>query len=244
MRLPNESASSWTHIGFASFTYSSLVAWRDLDVLPADKRVVVSDLADALKGSMDELLKEARETQDAQIFARPTAQAKRNVGLVALKHALRDALQSVVSKIGLHSTDHPQVRAFLPKLLGSVTELPVDKRAGEAGRAVTRLRALPDFEGKEALAARLEAAAKVAGEMVGEAEVTYGAWRQERSEEVMAKGKLRLTLETTHRSLGAAFPGQRDFVESFFLRASGRTSEGGDESADNGGGDNGGGDNG
>lgn len=36
----------------------------------------------------------------------------------------------------------------------------------------------------------------------------------------MAKGRLRLELERVHHSLGARFPGQRPFVESFFLRGS------------------------
>jgi hypothetical protein len=41
----------------------------------------------------------------------------------------------------------------------------------------------------------------------------------------MVKGRLRLELEKTHRLLGAQFPGQRDFVESFFLKGS-KPSEG------------------
>ena len=46
----------------------------------------------------------------------------------------------------------------------------------------------------------------------------FNAWDKERSEEVVAKGRLRLELERVHRALGAHFVGQRDFVASFFLK--------------------------
>ena len=50
----------------------------------------------------------------------------------------------------------------------------------------------------------------------------------------MAKGKLRLALQSVHGGLINELPGQRDFVESFFLRA-GKASEGEDEGGDDGG---------
>jgi hypothetical protein len=51
---------------------------------------------------------------------------------------------------------------------------------------------------------------------------------KERSEEIVAKGRLRLDLERTYKALGAYFSGQKDFVESFFLRGD-RPSEGSEE---------------
>ena len=71
---------------------------------------------------------------------------------------------------------------------------------------------------KAALAVRLEGAAAGAQLAVDANGEAFNAWDKERSEEVVAKGRLRIELERTHRSLGAHFAGQRDFVESFFLK--------------------------
>ncbi|MFZ5788153.1 MAG: hypothetical protein ACOY3Y_17075, partial [Acidobacteriota bacterium] len=70
-------------------------------------------------------------------------------------------------------------------------------------------------------------AASVTG-AVDAAHAAFGAWKRERSEEVVAKGRLRLGLERIHGRLQAEFPGQRTFVESFFLKGS-RPSEGAEE---------------
>lgn len=233
MRLPAESASSWVHLAFAGFTYSSLVAWAEADVLAPPSRVVLADLASALKPSIERLLKEARETQDAMIFGRPTAQAHQNVALTALKRVTKEAVQTVAFRIGDGSEDHPNVRTFLPKLLGGITGVPLADRPGAVVLAANRLNGLPDFEGKAQLVTRLTAAGERAATMIEAAATAYAGWQTERSEEVVAKGQLRLDLESTHRSVGAKFPGQREFTESLFLR-SGKASEG-EQDGDDGG---------
>ena len=228
MKLPAESASSWVHMAFAVFTHSSLIAWAEVDVLAAATRVSLTDFANTLKPTMESLLKEARETQDAQIFARPTAQARQNVALTALNRATKESLQLVTMKLGESSEDHPNVRTFLPKLTGGITKLPMADRPDAVVRASQRLSGLPDFEGKAQVIARLEAAATNAERMMDEAALAFSGWQTERSEEVMAKGKLRLALQSVHGGLINKLPGQREFVESFFLRA-GKASEGEDE---------------
>ena len=47
----------------------------------------------------------------------------------------------------------------------------------------------------------------------------------------MAKGKLRMELERSYHALGTLFPGQRSFVESFFLKGSTASEGEGDASA-------------
>ncbi len=49
-----------------------------------------------------------------------------------------------------------------------------------------------------------------------ESDSAWAAWRGERSEELVAKRRLRLEVERTHGRLKSEFPGQRTFVESFF----------------------------
>ncbi|MBN1774793.1 MAG: hypothetical protein JXB32_26275, partial [Deltaproteobacteria bacterium] len=53
----------------------------------------------------------------------------------------------------------------------------------------------------------------------GESDAAWAAWRGERSEEAVAKRRLRLEVERVHGRLRAEFPGQRAFVESFFPKS-------------------------
>jgi hypothetical protein len=228
VKLPPESSSSWVHIAFAAFTWASLKAWSEFTQLPQADQAKLGELAMSLRSSADALLKEARETQDVQMFGRPEAQAKQNAWLTLLKRTAAETLSTVVNKLGQGSEDHPAVRQFLPKLLTGLTSLNIADRPKEAALAANRLDKIDGtFSDKADLVKRLSdasAGAKAAIEANADAK---GAWGKERSEEILAKAQLRLSLEKTHRLLGAQFPGQREFVESFFLKGS-KPSEGGD----------------
>ncbi len=225
MRLPGESSSSWVHIAFASFTYASLVAWSESTLLLASSRAVLADLAAMLKVSMEGLLKEARETQDAQLFARPSAQARQNVALQALNRVTKEAQQIVAMRIGNHSNDDKNVRFFLPNLVTGIMKMRLAKRPNAVIRAAGRLGSLPDFDERAELITKLNDAATHAQSMIDVAADAYSGWETERSEEIVAKGQLRLDLQRVYGGLTAEFPGQKDFCESFFLR-SGKPSEG------------------
>jgi hypothetical protein len=219
MKLPAESSSSWSHIAFAAYTWASLKAWSQFTELPQADRDVLAALATALRTSIDALLQEARETQDELIFGRPEAQASQNAWLVLLKRVASEALSMVAIRLGQGSKDSLPAREFLPNLLATVTKKPIADRPGAAKQAAQRLAKLAgDFAEKASLTARLTAAAQGAETAVNANGAAFSAWEKERSEEVVAKGRLRLELERTHRSLGAHFVGQREFVESFFLK--------------------------
>jgi hypothetical protein len=229
MKLPAESLSSWSHVGFASFTWASLKAWSEFTELSASERAELAKMAASVRGAMDALVKEARETQDAQIFGRPEAQAKQNAWLLLLKRVTAEALSTVTMKLGHGSKDHPKVREFLPDLLTGITKKGVADRPQAVKEAAGRLAGLQgELDEKAKLVERLEKAATSAQEAVNANDGASSAWSKERSEEIVAKGRLRLELERAHRQLGATFPGQRDFVESFFLRGA-RPSEGATE---------------
>lgn len=219
MKLPAESSSSWTHILFAAYTCASLKAWSEFTELPQPDRDALAALAVTLRAATDSLLKEARETQDVTIFGRPEAQARQNAWLTLLKRITSESLTIVAMRLGQGSKDSKPAREFLPNLLATITAKPIADRPGIAAQAAKRLALLAgDFAEKAMLAARLEAAAKGAEAAVEANGSAFDAWDKERSEEVVAKGRLRLELERAHRALGAHFVGQRDFVESFFLK--------------------------
>lgn len=219
MKLPPESSSSWTLVAFASFTWASLSAWSEFTELRQADRDFLAAQAAALRAQMESLVKEARETQDEVIFKRPEAQAKQNAWLSLLKRVTSEALTMVTLRLGNNSKDSKPVREFLPNLLATITMKPIADRAGAATLAAGRLAGLAgDFSEKAALVDRLKAAATGAQAAVDGNADAFGSWGKERSEEIVAKGRLRLELERVYKSLGAQFVGQRDFVESFFLR--------------------------
>ena len=219
MKLPAESSSSWTHIIFAAYASASLKAWSEFTDLPKADRDVLAGLATTLRASIDSLLKEARETQNETIFGRPEAQARQNAWLTLLKRVASESLAMVSIRLGQGSKDSKAAREFLPNLLATITLKPIADRPAIAAQAAKRLGQLVgDFAEKASLAARLEAAASGAETAVDANGDASNAWDKERSEEVVAKGRLRIELERTHRALGAHFAGQRDFVESFFLK--------------------------
>ncbi|TKC95703.1 hypothetical protein [Polyangium fumosum] len=218
MRLPNETASSWVHLVFASFSWSSLCAWAEFPDLKPTERAEIEKLSVSLKTHLDALLKEARDTQEAQLFGRPSAQAKQNATLVLLKRRIDEALALVTIRLGAGSKKHPAVLSFLPGLLTGFSRAPIDKRPKLANEAAGRLEAGEDFGERAVLVGKLKDAADRAQHAIHTNDSAQMGWSKERSEELVAKGRLRLELERIHRSLGALFPGQRDFVESFFLR--------------------------
>jgi hypothetical protein len=219
MKLPAESSSSWTHIAFAAFTAASLEAWSEFTELSQVDRDFLGGLATSLRAAVESLLKEARETQDETIFGRPGAQARQNAWLTLLRRVTSEALAMVAIRLGQGDKNSKSAREFLPNLLATLTAKPIADRAETASLAAKRLAQLAgEFTEKASLAARLEAAASGTGEAVAANGTAFNAWDKERSEEVVAKGRLRIELERTHRALAAQFAGQRDFVESFFLK--------------------------
>jgi hypothetical protein len=219
MKLPAESSSSWTHIIFAAYTWASLKAWSEFTELPQADRDALTALIAPLRTSIDSLLKEARETQDETIFGRPEAQARQNAWLTLLKRVASESLAMVSIRLGQGSKDSKSAREFLPNLLATITSKPIADRPAITAQAAKRLGQLAgEFAEKATLAARLEAAASGAQTAVDANGDAFNAWDKERSEEVVAKGRLRIEIERAHRALGAHFAGQRDFVESFFLK--------------------------
>jgi hypothetical protein len=144
----------------------------------------------------------------------------------ALRRVASESLALIAIRLGQGSKDSKPAREFLPNLLATITARPIAERPGIAAQAAKRLAQLAgDFDEKATLAVRLEAAAKGAEAAVEANGEAFDAWDQERSEEIVAKGRLRIELERAHRALGAHFAGQREFVESFFLKGE-KTSEG------------------
>ncbi|AKT40244.1 hypothetical protein [Chondromyces crocatus] len=230
MRLPAQTTSSWGYIEFACYTWSSLVAWSEFPALSQEERDVLARLAADLKGHIDRLLEEARTTETQRLFARPTARARQHAWLALLKRTFTEAQSLVSFRLGGNSTDHPLVREFLPRLQATIFRKKLGERAHEADKATARLEGLRgDFPEKAALVERLRVATVGTHSAVATHEAALKTWSVMRSGEVVAKRRLRLALEKTHRALGMHFVGQHDFVESFFPRAESEREESGEE---------------
>ena len=96
MKLPSESSSSWVHLTYAVFHWASLVAWSELPDLTEAQRTALTEQATAARAAIDEVLREARDTENAQFFDRPLAAARQNVALVLLRRRVGKALALVV----------------------------------------------------------------------------------------------------------------------------------------------------
>lgn len=154
---------------------------------------------------------------DKALFERPAALARRDAWLALGHRRLVEALNLVALKAAGGSKDHPVVREFLPELLGGIERASYADRPRLLAETTARLEALAtDFPDKADLVARLRSAAEGSRAAAAESDSAWAAWRGERSEELVAKRRLRLEVERTHGRLKAEFPGQRTFVESFF----------------------------
>ena len=122
MKLPQESSSSWAHLGFAAYTRASVKAWSGFSILEAEDRSFLAEQEVSLKGSMESLLKEARETENMMYFGRPEAMASQNAWMVLIKRVVTEILNTVIARVGNGSKDHPKVREFLPSLATGITK--------------------------------------------------------------------------------------------------------------------------
>jgi hypothetical protein len=219
MKPPVNSSSSWVHIMWASFTWVSLLAWAALTDLAETTRASLREMAEALKASLDALLNEARETQERELFDRPAAQARQQAWLEVATRRVNEALSIFAVRVAQGAKDLPVVREVFPDLATGITSAPIGERPRLIAQAATRLAGSPaEFAEKPALVERLREVATALQSAIEANDAARLAWTSERSEEVVAKNRLRLEMERTYGRLKALFPGRRSFVESFFRK--------------------------
>lgn len=224
MQLPKESSSSWVHVSFASYCRSALLAGsRAEQIFPAPTRERLGVLAAALETPLHTVIKETRETQDAQFLTRPESMAEQESAFLGLRLVTNGALNAFRTALG-GSDDHPGLRQVFPNLMRTLNDAPLDERSVVADEIAARLeRRTEEFVGKAEHIARIRSAAARAKASFESADTAYAGWKHERGEEIVAKGELRLALERTYGSLRDLFPAQRDVVESFFPRPDARS---------------------
>jgi hypothetical protein len=219
MKLPPETSSSRTHVTFGAFTWASLSAWSEFTELPQEDRDFLADQAKQLRGGIDVLLKEARDTEDQVLFGRSLAQARQNAWLSLVHTIASEAIDTIARRLANKVKDSPVVREVFPNLLATITKAGVKERPKAAELAAGRLANLTGkFNEKADLAARLQAAAQGAKSAVDANQAAFDAKDTERSDEVVAKKRLRAQLDRIYKALGIQFQGRDDFVESLFLK--------------------------
>jgi hypothetical protein len=184
-------------------------------------RTSLREMAEALKTSLDALLKEARKTQERELFERPAAQARQEAWLEVATSRVNEAVSILALRAAQGAKDHPIVREAFPDLATGITSAPIGKRPRLIAQAATRLAGSPaDFAEKPALVERLQEAATTMQDAIEANDAARLAWTGERSEEIVAKNRLRLEMDRTYGRLKALFPGRRGLVESFFRKTS------------------------
>lgn len=216
MQLPTVTSSSSTHINYASEVLGAAEAWEDAEVIAPEQRAAIVEVIGIVEPASD-ALQALLDAAEAAEKATSRARARLRVRDVILDLRVNATSDGVLNGPALRSRENTVFRnVMLDRNAGDITEAPMREAPELAGRVHEQLAKAPDFPAKATLLAELgEAVQKSTG-----ARNALGAAEKAKDEagdrEMAARLALRRALEQAYGKLRAAFPGRRDFVESFF----------------------------
>jgi len=136
------------------------------------------------------------------------------------------------------SREHPVYQqVFRGTTAGKITSAKMREEPALVERLLARLDDTPDFEGKATARNALAKALQMSFDALDAVDEAEANENTAVDTELSARLALRLTLEQTYGKLRAAFPGRRDFVESFFPKRESEKDPGGPAPEGPGGGD-------
>jgi len=216
-------ASSAAHLNYTAHTLGAVDCWKDAEIITPAQRAAILEVGALVQVASDGLqarLAAAEAAENATSRARARLVA-RDVVLDMRVMAAGDGVLNGPAQRSRSSEVYRDV--FLGGTAGDVTEAPVREEPGLADRVRERLAAAPDFPGKAGLLADLSEAVTRSAEASLALTTAESAEAKAGDAEMAARLELRRALEQAYGKLRAAFPGQRDFVESFFPKKSSRS---------------------
>ena len=115
------------------------------------------------------------------------------------------------------SREHPfYQQVFRGTTAGKITSAKIREEPEVVSRLLDRLEGVPDFDGKAPARDNLSNALKKSFDALDKVDDAEAAENTAVDAELSARLALRSVLEQAYGKLRAAFPGRRDFVESFF----------------------------
>jgi hypothetical protein len=208
--LPRPTQSTELHLDQGFFCQAACTAWGP----------ETATLGEALTAVLTDLDGRKNNTRTAwRNLLRPTVAAR--FADARLDQAVVNVSQDLLAKCD-RSREHPKFRqVFLTGETGSIINTAYTMEPALVAELEQRLRALAGIDGTAAMAERLRTAREAATTTYGALEEARRAYRLARTEEELAKDRLRDALARTEGALLQLFPRRRGFVRSFFLAADG-----------------------
>lgn len=218
MQLPGANASSSVYLSFAYHVQGAADAWADVEIITADQQKAVLDVGAMLKPVVDALRATAGASDDAERLA-TMALARFRVRDAILDLRVMAASDAVLNGPGLRDRRSPVYKqVFAGDNAGDITRARMRDEPELAALLASRLDKVDDFEGKAAAHKALTEAVQKSVAARDAADAASLAANKSGNDELAARLALRVALEKAYGTLRTAFPGRRDFVESFFPR--------------------------
>jgi hypothetical protein len=218
MQLPSNSASSEAHLDYTSHFQGAGEAWQDAETITAEQRAVIQEVSALVQARSDALRTRLAASEQAS-EATSRARARFGVRDVVLDLRVMACSDGLLNGPAQRSRSHELYRAVM---LGRTASEITNARPREEPELVQRVRAqlaaAPDFATKAGLLADLDEALQKSLDTRDALDDAEAAENQAADAELAARLDLRKALEQAYGKLRAAFPGQREFVESFFPR--------------------------
>jgi hypothetical protein len=216
MQLPGVNASSQVYIDYGDHVEGAAEAWSEAEIITEAQKQTVKDVSTTVGPAVASLRTASGATDEA---GRKVNKARARFGVrdVILDRrvmALSDTVLNGPAGRDRQSAAYKQV--FLNDKPHEITGGNMREEPEVVEVLLARYDAAPDFDGKKEARALVEGALTKsieAREALDDAEM---AENKAADAELQARLGLRTALEQAYGKLRAAFPGRRDFVESFF----------------------------
>jgi hypothetical protein len=218
MQLPAPNAATNVYFEYCEHLQGAAEAWLDAEVLTAAEQKAVQQVSELMKPP-EQRLRAAQLAVEAGERAVSRARARfvvRDVILDLRVHAISNA---ILDGPAGRKREHPSYRdVFGDSTPSDITRTRVRQEPEVVSDLLHRFDGTTDFDGKAAVRERLAQALQKSEAALAALETAEQADRRAGDDELQARLGVRSALEQAYGTLRAAFPGRRDFVESFFVK--------------------------
>lgn len=244
MQLPGVNASSDVYLTFSYHVEGAVEAWSDVELISDSQQKAVAEVGATVKPVIAALRAAAGASDEAERIA-TMAVARFRVRDVVLDLRVMGTSDAVLNGPAMRRRNSPIYREiFAGDNAGDITRARMREEPELVALLLGRLDKVDDFQGKAPARAALADAIQKSIAARDAADAASLVENQAGNAELSARLNLRLALEKAYGMLRTAFPGRRDFVESFFPKSERAAPKGGavegDDSGEGGDGGSGG----
>lgn len=218
MQLPGSTSSSATYLAHGEYLLGSAEAWSGIPILTSDQQKAIEAVAGSITAEVTKLRDAAQVADNAERTLRK-ARARFGACDVYLDLRVMGASDALLNGPALRSREHPiYLQVFQGTTASALTRTPSREQPEIVQRVLEQLKVVADFQGKEAAVENLTQALNASLSARDALEAAEQAANTAGDAELNARLALRTALEQSYGNLRATFAGQRDFVESMFMK--------------------------